>query len=65
MVLLESEKKVRRRCWSSAHKEFATIPTKIQRRLILKVIPRDPDPDTPVFDHRPAKTVKTQLKTWR
>ncbi|KAH8062994.1 hypothetical protein JL721_8614 [Aureococcus anophagefferens] len=48
---------------SRAYKEFATIPTKIQRRLILKVIPRDPDPDTPVFDHRPAKTVKTQLKT--
>ena len=46
-----------------AYKEFATIPTKIQRRLILKVIPRDPDPDTPVFDHRPAKTVKNQLKT--
>ncbi|KAK7254771.1 hypothetical protein SO694_00131069 [Aureococcus anophagefferens] len=43
-------------------REFAAIPTKIQRRLILKVIPRDPDPDTPVFDHRPAKTVKTQLK---
>ncbi|KAH8045478.1 hypothetical protein JL720_16681 [Aureococcus anophagefferens] len=39
-----------------AYKEFATIPTKIQRRLILKVIPRDPDLDTPVFDHRPAKT---------
>ena len=46
-----------------AYKEFDTIPKKIQRRLILKVIPRNPDPDTPVFDDRPPKTVKTQLKT--
>ena len=46
-----------------AYKEFATIPQKIQRRLILKVIPRNPDPDTAVFDKRPPKTVKTQLKT--
>ena len=46
-----------------AYKEFATIPQKIQRRLILKVIPKNLAADAAVFDDRPPKTVQMELKT--
>ena len=41
-----------------AYKEFATIPEKVQRRLVLKVIPRSLKAEDPIFDDRPPKTVK-------
>ena len=45
-----------------AYDEFKTIPAKIQRRLMLKLIPRSLNPEDPIYDSRPAKTIKTQLK---
>ena len=45
-----------------AYDEFKTIPAKIQRRLMLKLIPRSLSPEDPIYDSRPAKTIKTQLK---
>ena len=45
-----------------AYDEFKTIPAKIQRRLMLKLIPRSLSPEDPIYDSRPTKTIKTQLK---
>ena len=47
---------------SRAYDEFKSVPAKIQRRLMLKLIPRSLSPEDPIYDSRPAKTITTQLK---
>ncbi|KAJ8605328.1 hypothetical protein CTAYLR_002367 [Chrysophaeum taylorii] len=47
-----------------AYDQFATLPRKRYKKLVLKVIPRNPDEEASVFDERPPKTVKsTRLDT--
>ncbi|KAJ1445899.1 hypothetical protein M885DRAFT_548363 [Pelagophyceae sp. CCMP2097] len=46
-----------------AYDQFSTLPTKVQQRLVLRVVPRALDGDAPLFDLRPPKTIHTQLKT--
>lgn len=45
---------------SRAYDQFATLPKKQRKRLVLKLIPRHPGEEAPIFDERPPKTVKSK-----